>query len=121
MPSPTGAERENMVKTEVTRNRIKAGMEFFIRPKNMDQIFKAVLMAESLPDFIIGDGIKVHRKDNYWELTRKNCENVCKGEIGKALWCEYSAGEINILPFNEQSNYVLILNGKDAGSLDEFL
>ena len=63
-------------------------------------------------------------KDNgdTWELTRTDWGGeIRKGDIGKAFWCLYGKGDVNILAIAEKSadEYIVSFNGEDVGKLTD--
>lgn len=91
---------------------------------NLPSMVKATLITEVVPDWVIEAGFPLHRNANTWELTRTDWGNeVRTGTIGKALWCQYGEGDINILAFAEKSaeEYTVTIDGEDIGKLTNLI
>lgn len=89
---------------------------------NLPAPVKAVFMTEELPQFVVEAGFPVVRNGNNWELTRTDWDGEVRiGTIGKALWCEYGPGDVNILAIAEESaaEYIVSADGKDVCRLTD--
>lgn len=81
---------------------------------------KTTLITEVVPEWVIAAGFPVNRNGNTWELTRTDWGGEVRvGTIGKALWCQYGEGDVNILALTEKSTseYIVSIDGEDVGVL----
>ena len=91
---------------------------------NLPAPVKAVLMTDELPSFVLVGGFAVVRYGENWELTRTDWGGEVRvGTIGKAFWCQYGVGDVNILAIAESSaaEYIVSFNGEDVGRLVDML
>lgn len=91
---------------------------------NLPATVKASLITEEVPEWVISAGFPVERKGDTYELTRTDWGGEVRvGRIGKALWVQYGASDVNILDLAERSaaEYIVSENGKDIGILTELL
>ena len=91
---------------------------------NLPATVKAVLMSEELPSFVQEAGFPVVRNGDNWELTRTDWGGEVRvGTIGKAFWCQYGVGDVNILAITEASasEYIVSFNGEDVGRLVDMI
>ena len=91
---------------------------------NLPATVKAVLMTDELPTFVKDAGFPVVRNGENWELTRTDWGGEVRvGTIGKAFWCQYGEGDVNILAVAESSaaEYIVTFNGEDVGHLVDML
>ena len=91
---------------------------------NLPAPVKAVLMTAELPSFVQEAGFPVVRNGENWELTRTDWGGEVRvGTIGKAFWCQYGVGDVNILAIAESSaaEYIVSFNGVDVGRLVDML
>ncbi len=89
---------------------------------NLPSMVKATLITEVVPEWVIAAGFPVNHNGNTWELTRTDWGGEVRvGTIGKALWCQYGEGDVNILALTEKSasEYIVSLNGEDVGVLTD--
>lgn len=89
---------------------------------NLPSMVKATLITEVVPEWVIAAGFPVNRNGNTWELTRTDWGGEVRvGTIGKALWCQYGEGDVNILALTEKSasEYIVSIDGEDVGVLTD--
>lgn len=90
---------------------------------NLPSMVKATLITEVVPEWVKEAGFPLERKGDTWELTRTDWGEVRKGDIGKALWCQYGEGDVNILALAEKSatEYIVTIDGEDVGMLTDLI
>ena len=91
---------------------------------NLPSNYKASLITEEAPEWVMAAGFPVHRNGDTYELTRTDWDGeVRTGRIGKALWVQYGEADVNILDLAEKSatEYIVTLDGKDIGVLTDVL
>lgn len=91
---------------------------------NLPANVTAVLMTEELPAFVVEAGFPVVRNGDNWELTRTDWGGEVRvGTIGKAFWCQYGVGDVNILALAEKSaaEYIVSVDGEDIGRLVDLI
>ena len=91
---------------------------------NLPSMVKATLITEVVPEWVESAGFPLERKGDTWELTRTDWGGeVRKGTIGKALWCFYGEGDVNILSLDEKSatEYIVTIDGEDVGILTDLI
>jgi hypothetical protein len=84
-------------------------------------LLRAALMTElDIPDFCYDKLISVY--DNFWGITEPNKE-IHWGETRKALWVEYSPGNVDVLTLSEPSvaEYIVQVDGVDIGRLIDLI
>lgn len=89
---------------------------------NLPSTVRAALITDVVPNWITEAGFPVNRNGDAWELTRTDWGGeVRRGEIGKAFWCQYGVGDVNILALAEESadEYIVSFNGEDVGKLTD--
>ncbi len=89
---------------------------------NLPSMVKATLITEVVPEWVTEAGFPLERNGEDWELTRTDWGGeVRKGAIGKALWCSYGEGDVNILALAEKSaaEYIVTIDGEDVGILTD--
>ena len=89
---------------------------------NLPAKVRAVLMTDEVPEWVTAAGFPVERDGDDWKLTRTDWGGEVRvGTIGKAFWCYYGEGDVNILALAEKSasEYTVEIDGKDVCTLTE--
>ena len=91
---------------------------------NLPSMVRASLMTtDYVPEWVTTAGFPVYKKGDTWFLNRTDKGEVKTGTVGQAVWCCYSANDINILDINEKSatEYIVTIDGEDIGTLTDVI